>query len=112
MRCRKEASCGRWSCTKLRKSLILTRPCRAQSSQCVESYQHLQPHRLIHPDSLGYHATISEPLFINRQLRDADTLPFFWEDWARQGLVRISHLRSLAYGPVPHDAPFWQHIQT
>ncbi|CAL8464455.1 g3990 [Coccomyxa elongata] len=33
MRCRKEASCGAGPCTKLRKSLILTRPCRVQSSQ-------------------------------------------------------------------------------
>ena len=36
----------------------------------VESYQQLQPHRLIHPDSLSYHATMSEPLFVNRQIRD------------------------------------------
>ncbi|CAL8467796.1 g7339 [Coccomyxa elongata] len=78
----------------------------------VESYQQLQPHRLIQPDSLSFHATMSEPLFFNRQLRDADSLPFAWEDWARQGLVRISDLRSLVHGPTPHDASFRQRIQT
>ncbi|CAL8463345.1 g2879 [Coccomyxa elongata] len=49
----------------------------------VESYQQLQPHRLIQPDSLSFHTTMSEPLFPNRQLRDADSLPLFWEDWPR-----------------------------
>ncbi len=33
MHCRKEASWGAGPCTRLRKSLILTRPCHAQSSQ-------------------------------------------------------------------------------
>ncbi|CAL8461716.1 g1247 [Coccomyxa elongata] len=78
----------------------------------VKSYQQLQPHRLIQPDSLSFHATTSEPLFFSRQLRDADSLPFAWEDWARQGLVRISDLRSLVHGPAPHDASFRQRIQT
>ncbi|CAL8470818.1 g10360 [Coccomyxa elongata] len=78
----------------------------------VESYQQLQPNRLIQPDSLSFHATMSEPLFFNRQLRDADSLPFAWEDWARQGLVRMSDLRSLVHGPTPHDASFRQRIQT
>ncbi|CAL8465738.1 g5274 [Coccomyxa elongata] len=78
----------------------------------VESYQQLQPHRLIQPDSLSFHATMIEPLFLNRQLRDADGLPFAWEDWARQGLVRISDLRSLVHALAPHDASFRQRIQT
>ena len=53
-----------------------------------------------------------EPLFFNRQIRDADNLPFAWEDWARQGLVRVSDLRSLVHGPAPHDASFQQRIET
>ena len=59
----------------------------------VESYQQLQPHRLTLPHSLSYHAAMSEPLFFNRQIRDADSLPFAWEDWAR--LVPLFHIHAV-----------------
>ena len=77
----------------------------------VHAYQQLKPHRLRHPDSLSHHAVMSEPLFFNRQLRDAAGQPFAWEYWARQGLVRISHLRALVHGPPPQDAALQQGTQ-
>lgn len=71
--------------------------------QYLHAYQQLRPHRLRAPEALGYDAVMGEPLFFNRQLTDAGRQPFAWEDWARQGLVRISHLRDLARGPEHPD---------
>ena len=71
--------------------------------QYLHAYQQLRPHRLHAPEALGYEAVMGEPLFFNRQLTGADMQPFAWEDWARLGLVRISHLRDLARGPEHPD---------
>ena len=54
--------------------------------QHLHAHQKLRPHRLQKPEAIGYNAVIDEPMFFNRQL-------FAWEDWARLGLVRSSHLR-------------------
>ncbi|BDA51421.1 hypothetical protein COCOBI_18-2990 [Coccomyxa sp. Obi] len=46
--------------------------------QYVYAYQKPQPHRLRQPDSLEYHEVMSEPLFFNRQVRDATGQPIAW----------------------------------
>ena len=67
--------------------------------QYLHAYQQLRPHHLRKPEAIGYDAVMGEPLFFNRQLTDAVRQPFAWEDWARLGLVRISHLRDVVRGP-------------
>ncbi|BDA51424.1 hypothetical protein COCOBI_18-3020 [Coccomyxa sp. Obi] len=69
--------------------------------QYVYAYQKLQPHRLSQPDSLDYHEVISEPLFFNRQVRDATGQPIALGAWATQGLVRASDLCTLVHSPPP-----------
>ena len=77
----------------------------------VYAYQKLQPHRLSQPDSLGYHEVMSEPLFFNRQVRDSAGQPIALEAWARQGLVRVSDLRTLVHSPPPGDTGLQPGIQ-
>ncbi|BDA51552.1 hypothetical protein COCOBI_19-1080 [Coccomyxa sp. Obi] len=48
--------------------------------QYVYAYQKLQPHRLCDPGTLAHHELMSEPMFFNRQIRDADGQPFARED--------------------------------
>ncbi|BDA44216.1 hypothetical protein COCOBI_05-4000 [Coccomyxa sp. Obi] len=79
--------------------------------QYVYAYQKLQPHRLSQPDSLEYHEVMSEPLFFNRQVRDATGQPIALEAWARQGLVRVSDLRTLVHSPPPSVAALQPDIQ-
>ncbi|BDA51426.1 probable LINE-1 retrotransposable element ORF2 protein [Coccomyxa sp. Obi] len=79
--------------------------------QYVYAYQKLQPHRLSQPDSLEYHEVMCEPLFFNRQVRDATGQPIALEAWARQGLVRVSDLRTLVHSPPPTVAALQSHIQ-
>ena len=71
--------------------------------QYLHAYQQLRPHRLRKPEAIGYDAVMGEPLFFNRQLTDAHRQPSAWEDWARLGLVRISHLRDVVRGPEHPD---------
>ena len=79
--------------------------------QYVYAYQQLQPHRLSLPDSLGYHEVMSEPLFFNRQVRDAAGQPFALKGWARQGLVRVSDLRTLVHSPPLEVAALQPDVQ-
>ena len=70
-----------------------------EAPQRVRQYQQLRPHR----EAIGYDAVMDEPLFFNRQLTDAVRQPFAREDWARLGLVWISHLRDVVRGPEHPD---------
>ena len=79
--------------------------------RCPESFVYTWWIRLA-PNGIQMHKGHLNPLFFNRQIRDADSLPFAWEDWARQGLLRVSDLRGLVHGPAPHDASFQQRIET
>ncbi|BDA46019.1 hypothetical protein COCOBI_08-1110 [Coccomyxa sp. Obi] len=54
---------------------------------------------------------MSEPLFFNRQVRDATGQPIALEAWARQGLVRVSDLRTLVHSPPPSVAALQPDIQ-
>ncbi|BDA49664.1 hypothetical protein COCOBI_14-2840 [Coccomyxa sp. Obi] len=54
---------------------------------------------------------MSEPLFFNRQVRDATGQPIALEPWARQGLVRVSDFRTLVHSPPPSVAALQPDIQ-
>ena len=75
----------------------------------LEAFRQLYPHRLSSPADMSFTEVMGEPLFYNGQIRDQGE-PAAWEHWARQGLVRVQHLRDFMRSGTASPAQ-QQHIQ-
>ena len=62
----------------------------------LEAFRQLYPHRLSSPADMSFTEVMGEPLFYNKQIRDQGE-PAAWQHWARQGLVRMQHLRDFMH---------------
>ena len=60
----------------------------------IDAFRQLHPHRLVAVDDLPYQEVMSQPLFHSWQIQHMGD-PISWEAWARQGRVRLQHLRDL-----------------
>jgi len=66
----------------------------------IDAFRQLHPHRLVAVDELPYHEVMSQPLFHSWQIQHMGN-PIAWEPWARQGRVRLQHLRDLILSGAP-----------
>ena len=66
----------------------------------IDAFRLLHPHRLVAVDDLPYQEVMSQPLFHSWQIQHMGD-PISWEAWARQGRVRLQHLRDLILSGAP-----------
>ena len=66
----------------------------------IDAFRQLHPHRLVAVDEMPYHEVRSQPLFHSWQIQHMGN-PIAWEPWARQGRVRLQHLRDLILSGAP-----------
>ena len=79
----------------------------ARVTPCIDAFRQLHPHRLVAVEDLPYQEVMSQPLFHSWQIQHMGS-PISWEAWARQGRVRLQHLRDIIISEAPLTQPALQ----
>ena len=79
----------------------------ARVTAYIDAFRQLHPHRLVAVEDLPHQEVMSQPLFHNWQIQHMGT-PISWEAWARQGRVRLQHLRDIILSGTARTQPALQ----
>ena len=79
----------------------------ARVTAYIDAFRQLHPHRLVAVEDLPYQEVMSQPLFHSWQIQHMGT-PISWEAWARQGRVRLQHLRDIILSGTAQTQPALQ----
>ncbi|CAL5219684.1 g1571 [Coccomyxa viridis] len=79
----------------------------ARVTAYIDAFRQLHPHRLVAVEDLPYQEVMSQPLFHSWQIQHMGT-PISWEAWARQGRVRLQHLRDIILSGTARTQPALQ----
>ena len=76
----------------------------ARVTAYIDAFRQLHPHRLVAVEDPPYQEVMSQPLFHSWHMG----IPISWEAWARQGRVRLQHLRDIILSGTAQTQPALQ----